>query len=374
MVTTISISVIAVILAYISSKPRYRLPGLFKFAFAIVTLLQMIHYDYGSDYMQYYNQHSLYTGTIQDFIHLSEMGYGAYRSIGWAVLNRIFPGEIGFFIIVAIISIVENYAFYYLINQYSERKDWWKSFAIYLFMTNLYVINFSALRQGLSVALAVLAMIMVSKRRPIPAIVLLVVAAFIHSSAVVMIPFVLLSFIPLGNGKKYAIIISIVSLLLFVSNTLVGDTFARLVKSIPYIGSQYGLYYENVQSSESLGLGFLLGLVMFFIFLYFILRRYEELSYEHRLFLLLCCIDLCIKPFQIKLSGLMSRIEYYFLAFQVVTVPAVYGRIKDRTIRLGATAIYAFLLLVGYYRFFFVTEWSATTFKHFHTIFDVLFK
>lgn len=106
MVTTISISVIAVILAYISSKPRYRLPGLFKFAFAIVTLLQMIHYDYGSDYMQYYNQHSLYTGTIQDFIHLSEMGYGAYRSIGWAVLNRIFPGEIGFFIIVAIISIV----------------------------------------------------------------------------------------------------------------------------------------------------------------------------------------------------------------------------------------------------------------------------
>lgn len=374
MVITISISIIAVILAYISSKPKYGLSSLFKLAFFLVTLLQAIHYDFGSDYMLYYEQHFLYTGTIKDFIHLSDMGYGAYRSLGWAILNRMFPGEIGFFIIVALISIVENYAFYKLIEQYSERKDWWKSFAIYLFMTSLYVINFSALRQGLSVALAVLAMMMVSKRKPIPAVVLLIVAVLFHSSAIVMIPFVLLSFIPLGNGKKYAIIISVVSLLLFVSNTLVGDTFARLVKSIPYIGSQYGLYYENVQSSESLGLGFLLRLVMFFVFLYFILRRYEELSYEHRLFLLLCCIDLCIIPFQIKLSSLMSRIEYYFLAFQVVTVPAVYGKIKDKTIRLGATVVYVFLLLVGYYRFFFVTEWSATTFKHFHTIFDVLFK
>lgn len=69
----------------------------------------------------------------------------------------------------------------------------------------------------------------------------------------------------------------------------------------------------------------------------------------------------------------MSRMEYYFLAFQVVTVPIVYGKIRDKTIRLGVSAIYIFLLFIGYYRFFFVTEWSSTTFKYFHTIFDVLF-
>ena len=374
MIITISITIIAVILAYISSKTKYGLPMLFKVAFVLVTFLQVIHFDYGSDYMQYYNQHFLYTGTLKDFIHMSQKGYGAYRSIAWAVINRLFPGELGFFFIVALISIIENIIYYKFITQNVERKDQWKSFAIYLFMTNLYLINFSALRQGFSIALAVLAMMMVGKKKPIPAMVILIIAALFHSSAIVMIPFVLLSLIPLGNGKKYGIIISVISLLLFVSNTLVGDTFSRIVQSIPYIESQYGLYYENVQTAESLGLGFALRLVMFIVLIYFVIVRFEELKFEQKLFVLLSCIDLCIIPFQVSLSGMMSRIEYYFLAFQVIAVPAVYTRLKNNAIRLGVSAIYVFYLLFGYYNFFFVTEWSAESYEHFHTIFDVIFK
>lgn len=374
MIITISITIIAVILAYISSKTKYGLPMLFKVAFVLVTFLQVIHFDYGSDYMQYYNQHFLYTGTLKDFIHMSQKSYGAYRSIAWAVINRLFPGELGFFFIVALISIIENIIYYKFITQNVERKDQWKSFAIYLFMTNLYLINFSALRQGFSIALAVLAMMMVGKKKPIPAMVILIIAALFHSSAIVMIPFVLLSLIPLGNGKKYGIIISVISLLLFVSNTLVGDTFSRIVQSIPYIESQYGLYYENVQTAESLGLGFALRLVMFIVLIYFVIVRFEELKFEQKLFVLLSCIDLCIIPFQVSLSGMMSRIEYYFLAFQVIAVPAVYTRLKNNAIRLGVSAIYVFYLLFGYYNFFFVTEWSAESYEHFHTIFDVIFK
>ena len=373
MIITISVTIIAVLFAYISSKPKYGLSMLFKTAFVLVTFLQVIHYDYGSDYMQYYNQHFLYTGTLQDFIHLSQMGYGAYRSIAWAVLNRLFPGELGFFFIVALISVIENVIFYKFITQNIERRNQWKSFAIYLFMTNLYLINFSALRQGFSVALAVLAMMMVSKKKPIPAIVILIIAALFHSSAIVMIPFVLLSLIPLKNGKGYGIIISVTSLLLFVSNTLVGNIFSRIVQAIPYIGSQYGLYYEDVQTAGSLGFGFFLRLVMFIVLIYFIIVRYKELSFEHKLFVLLSCVDLCIVPFQVNLSGMISRIEYYFLAFQVIAVPTVYTRIKDKSIRLCISAIYVFYLLFGYYNFFFVTEWSATSYEHFHTIFDVIF-
>lgn len=374
MIITISASVIALILAYISSKPKYGLSILFKMAFVVVTLIQMIHYDYGSDYMQYYNQHFLYTGTIKDIIHLSQTGYGAYRSIAWALLNRIFPGEVGFFFIVALVSVIENMIFYKFISQNVERRNRWKSFAIYIFMTNLYLINFSVLRQGFSVALSVLAMMFVSKKKPLPALVIIVVAISFHSSAMVMLPFILLSFIPLGNGKKYAIIISVISLLLFISNTLVGDTFTRLVQSIPYIGNQYGIYYEDVQSAGSLGIGFALRLVMFIIFIYFIFLRYDELSYEHKLFVLLCCTDLCIIPFQVSLSGMLSRIEYYFLAFQVTSVPVIYTKIKDKIIRFCASAIYVFYLLFGYYNFFFVIEWSATSYKNFHTIFDVLLR
>lgn len=374
MILTISVTIIAVILAYISSKPKYGLSMLFRIAFILVTLLQVIHYDYGSDYMQYYNQHFLYTGTITDFIQLNHMGYGAYRSIAWAIINRLFPGELGFFFIVALVSIIENIIYYKFITLNIERRDQWKSFAIYLFMTNLYLINFSALRQGFSVALAVLAMMLVSKRKAIPAIVILIIAALFHSSAIVMIPFVIFAFIPLGNGRKYAVLVSVISVFLFVSNTLVGKAFSGIVRYIPFIDNQYGLYYKDVQTTGSLGFGFALRLVMFIVLIYYIFVRYEELSVEHKLFVLLSCVDLCIIPFQVNLSGMISRIEYYFLVFQVIAVPVVYSRIKEHTIRIGVSTIYLIYLLYGYYLFFFVTEWSATSYLHFHTIFDVIFK
>ena len=113
---------------------------------------------------------------------------------------------------------------------------------------------------------------------------------------------------------------------------------------------------------------------MFIVLIYFVIVRFEELKFEQKLFVLLSCIDLCIIPFQVSLSGMMSRIEYYFLAFQVIAVPAVYTRLKNNAIRLGVSAIYVFYLLFGYYNFFFVTEWSAESYEHFHTIFDVIFK
>ena len=375
MITTISISVIAVFFAYISSKPKFRLSWFFGLAFILVTILQVIHYDYGSDYMQYYNQHFLYTGTVRDFIELNRMGYGAYRSIGWAVLNRLYPGEMGFFFIVALISVIENCIYYGFIVQNVERRDRWKSFAIYIFSTTLYVINFSALRQGLAVALGVLAMMMVCKKKPILAMAVVALAITIHSSAFVMLPFIVLSMIPLGDGRKYAIIISLVSFILFISNTLVGDTFTRLARSIPFIGRQYGVYYEDgVQSTDALGLGFALRLVMFITLLYFIAFKSEELSYENRQFVLLSCIPLCLIPFQLIVSGLISRVEYFFLAFQIVSVPVVYGKIKNSIIHNSISIVYVFLLLYAYYKFFFVTEWSAMSYAHFHTIFDVMFK
>ncbi len=376
MVIVISTSIVAVILAYFSGDRKYRNLKLLKIAFILVTMLQVIHYDYGSDYMQYYNQHFFYNGTIRDYIELGRRGYGAYRSIGWAVINGLFPGKTGFFFIVGLISVIENCIYYQFIVQNVNRRDRWKAFSIYVFTTTLYVVNFSALRQGFAVALGVLAMMMVGKKKPVPALAIIAIAFLFHTSVIVLFPFVLLSMIPLESGKKYAVCIAVVSLAFFVSNVITGDMFSRVIQSIPILANQFGVYFgeEASKSDSSLGIGFLLRLVMFITLLYYIYFKYNKLSYKLRLFVLLCCVDLCIIPFQVTISGMISRIEYYFIPFQMVSVPVVYKRIKNKMIRIGITTIFTFLLLYAYYNFFFVTQWSASSYAQFHTIFDVMFK
>ena len=59
MLIVLSISIIAVMLTYLSSNRRYRQLKLFQLGFLLVTILQVIHYDYGNDYMGYLSEHMI---------------------------------------------------------------------------------------------------------------------------------------------------------------------------------------------------------------------------------------------------------------------------------------------------------------------------
>ena len=189
MVVVILVSMLAVMLTYLSSySKRYQRP-VFALAFFLVTILQVIHYDYGTDYMGYLADHMLYNKSWKRLLYLRRIGHGAFKDMGWVLIQRFFPGEYGFFLFVGIISIIQNYIYYVLIKNYVGRKDRWKAMAIYLFMTSCYVLNFSAIRQGFAVALCVGAILLASKNKLWLAIVITLVAASIHVSAIVFFAF-----------------------------------------------------------------------------------------------------------------------------------------------------------------------------------------
>lgn len=373
MVIVISFSILAVIMTYFSSHDKYYSRSLFVLAFLLVTLLQMIHYDYGADYMGYLEEHAIYSKSWDEIAYLREIGHGAFKDMGWALVQRLFPGKYGFFAFIAIISIIQNYIYYILIKDYVKQSDRWKAMAIYLFTTSFYAQSFSAIRQGLAVALCIGALLLALKNKFWIAIIVALLTVSIHSSALVFLPVIFLTKFNLNHGRLYASIFSVMAAVLYLNTTMIGDVYTWLIGLSPLLSKNYGHYIEKMAATENpLGYGFLLNSIMYIIMIYFIFKRFEEFTKEQQLFLLLTCIPFLLIPFAIHISGIISRLDAYFSVFGIVTVPLVYSKIKNNIVRLGVGLIFTFMMMFGYYCFFFVTSWSSESYATFKTIFSAI--
>lgn len=367
MIIVISTSVIAVLLAYMSSIPKYRRLGLFKLAFILVSLIVCFRYNYGTDYISYYNRF-LTMSNNPDV--LKGIFTGQYREPLWAFLNWFFPKPYGFFLLIAIIGVVQNRIFYKFIKENLEPCDHWKGLAIYLFTAELYLYDFSMIRQGFAVALCVWATMYAGKKKIVPAVIIVVIAASIHLTALIVLPFLFLSLTKLEKGKIIAIAYVVITVALFFTSNFARNIFDYVIGYD--VMSRYMEYQITISATESLGMGFALGSIFYIVFIYFIIRRFEEFEFEQRLYMVMTCVSLPLVPFSLIVSSLMGRMGIYFTALQMVTIPTVYKRIRHKILKYMLVLIYIFMMFVGYYNFF-NQSWSTEAYRTYQTILDAIF-
>ncbi len=373
MVVVISVSILAVVLTYLSSRSKRNQRSLFVLAFFLVTILQVIHYDYGTDYMGYLGDHMLYNKSWDELLYLRRIRHGAFKDMGWVLIQMLFPGKYGFFLFVGIISIIQNYIYYVLIRDYVVLSDRWKAMTIYLFMTNYYILNFSGIRQGFAVALCIGAILLALKGKLWVAIAIALLAASIHISSIVFLPFLFLSKLKLRRGRLFAVFFTAVAAALYLSTTLLGDIYTKIIGLFPLLSRNYGHYIKMMSAAGgSLGFGFLMNSIMYIIIIYFIYKRFEEFTQEQKIFMMLICVSFLLIPFSTHLSGIISRLGTYFTVFEIVAVPLVYSKIRNKIARTGAGAVYVFMMMYSYYEFFFVSEWSSESYATFKTIFSAI--
>ena len=149
MYIVIIISLIALFLTYQESVGRNKW-GM-KAGFILLTILACIHYDYGNDYMKYYELAKSFDNMPFDLMAIMEGEY--FRDPGWVIINVLFNYVGGFFTLVAVLSIFQGAVFYRFIKGNVDKKWWWMGMYIYAICTSFYVLNFSMLRQGLAVAI-----------------------------------------------------------------------------------------------------------------------------------------------------------------------------------------------------------------------------
>jgi hypothetical protein len=353
-VTTIVIGIVAVFLAWLESSKKDK-NGLMLSLFVIFVFLAL-RYDFGNDYMNYLNSFlEINQYRSLDFSAFVEPAY----EFGWVFINRIFA-PLGFFIMTAALAAFTCFVLYRFIKKYVPQEYYW--FAIFLFVFQPYnmLVTSSAMRQEVAVMLFLLAIDFLYTKKFIHFLLMVFLATLFHTSAYFLLLLVLL------NIVNWRITIpSIVAILIIFTIPLafpeqLQSEFTSLI--INYL-SIYEIYTVDTLF-ESLGLGFLINVVIMLVVLYYA----PEQKNENLLLFKIAIITYLIVSLDVSIHMIGRLNQYLQLVFMAI-FPVVFLSIKKDFLRLSFIAIIVFFTLYQFHAFFQSDVWREY-FIDYQTIFS----
>ncbi|MBR1929681.1 MAG: EpsG family protein [Paludibacteraceae bacterium] len=369
MIVVVLISILALVFTILQSL------GIWKhgmaYGFMLTTFLLMIHYQYGNDYNTYYDW----------FLYIADSNLG-WKEIfspdtfskdpGWFIISWLFSlpfGRSGFFMMVAVLSIIEGMIYYKFIERYVPENWYWLGMFVYLFHVCLYLLTFSMMRQSLAMALGLWAYTYIKDKKIVKSLLLLFLCLTIHKSSIVLLPFVFMAYLPKEKGKLIAIVLTVfLVLFLFVgrlTENIMG--YLMLIEAL----SDYGSTYGHVDTNINFGLGYVVKLLtMYCAFLYYIIHNNTKDSDSD--IIIMATVGILILPFEGVIT-LMSRINFYFQMFYVAAIPLTYRYIPNQVIRIICIAAYIMFDIYGYYLFWAPKSVFYEGYLHFDTVFSTLF-
>lgn len=305
------------------------------FSFIILFLFMALRYNYGNDYMGYYEMHTW-------------MNLGLSTHAGNDVLFRFLNIYISnFYVLIALISLFYLVSVTFLINRNLKSTQYLFAFLLLLVNPYLFLVHLSALRQTLALCFFIFAVNFAVKRKLILYIIFVLIAAGLHSSAILLLPLY-----PLLNEKKIKDkhILGMILLLLVFTLTPIFDIFIlKLLSYLPY----YFRYYYEQGLQNSLRSTIISSFFMIFIAINFQKLRGREIIYGK---LSLVASFLSILTFKL---ALISRVGMYFDIFYIVTIPQLFIRIESKIHRYLLFVIFTAIYLLRYYSFFINPLWES---------------
>lgn len=356
-------SLLALLFTYLESTGKMK-HGM-ALGVSLVTFLGMIHYDYGNDYMSYYNLFHHITSLNFDIDTILSKDY--YRDPGWVLLCFLFKHLGGFFVMVATLNIIQNIIVYHFIKNNVELA--WRPFAIfiYLFVTSYYLMSFSMMRQFFVAIIFLWTWKYIVHRKWLIASIIIYLSSFVHGSGIVLLPFAFWGFIPMNKSKYFGIGYAILLIILWVFNSKLNDIFLYSI-SLDDSFSEYANRYDSSETKLKLGLGFVINMIPFILSIRFLLSKNKKYTYQMKSLVALGAIAFLIEPFA-QVIRLITRICIYFGIFSIASLPLIYDNINNRIIRLIFISLYILITIYNYYLFFH-TGVYAEHYSVFKTIFN----
>ena len=352
----------ALLLTHFESKGKIR-NGLF-WGFVMLTTLGVIHYDYGNDYMAYLNMYHEFNKYQFNFEYIINGDY--FTDPGWTILCHAFSMLGGFFVMVAVLNIIQNILVYRFIRSNINKTWWTMAVFIYTCSTNLYLMNFSMMRQGLVVCIFLGVWELIKNKKCWWALLVLYISTFIHKSSIILLPFAFLGFLPKGKGKTWAIVFSVLLLLLWYSGAFLNTIFSSFMDIEEIQG--YIETYSDGEITATYGIGFVLNLIPLVVGLYYLMTNKDHDCNQK--IVIISMISFIITPFA-QIIPLVGRIGTYFSIYKIAAFPLIYSSVKNHNLRYGLLFIFIFMTLYDYWNFFNVGVF-AEHYSTFHTIFEVL--
>ena len=365
MFVVILCSVLAFILTWLESKGETR--GGMKLGFILITLLGVIHYDYGNDYMSYCNLYKQVTSYTFNLDAILAKEY--FRDPGWVILCFLFKPIGGFFVMVAVLNIIQNIIVYRFIKANLEKRQWAFAVFIYLFVTSFYLMSFSMMRQMFAIIVFLGMWKYIARRKWWIPLVVLYLCSYVHGSALLLLPFAFWGFLPMKNATYIAGIYVVLLIILWLFGNTLNDIF-QLVIIMDESFSKYAENYDESDTGLKLGLGFIINMIPFVLSVIFLFSKKCKYKPQAKSLVALAAISFLIIPFG-QIVPIVSRVSSYFSIFSIVSIPMIYDNLGEKVVRKSLVTLYVLITMYSYYLFFsegvYVKNYST-----FHTIFSQL--
>lgn len=357
-------SSIALLFTYLESIGKFR-HGM-SWGFILVTFLGVIHYQYGSDYMEYYETYKEIEST--PFNLGLVMNREVYREPGWTLLNYLFRYLGGFFTMVAVLNIVQNVIVYKFIRREVAKKWWPMAVFIYLFVSSYYLMSFSMMRQEFVMIVFLGLWKWINQRKWLRSLAIIFLCSFIHSSSLIFLPFAFWGYIPSNNRRLLSILYIVFLILLWFNTQFVGSILDMFYQYEKF--NEFENIYQDDSRSLHLGIGFFVNLLPFVVLISYVWNSKNIKTDNDVKLVLLSSVGFLIQPFS-QFIALISRVGLYFSIFSIAALPIAYSSIKNKELRYGLLFIYIMIVCLDYYLFFRNPLW-AKSYTTFHTVFEVL--
>ena len=352
---------LAIFFAILGFKNKY----IQRTAFVILFLFAALRFMYGNDYYNYYMWFKyIQAGNPSPF--KTELLYN--------LLNRWLPS---FPVLVALSSAFLILIVYRLITKNLPTCYSWLGICIFVISPALFLMNLSALRQSIATCFFVIAANLAYKKKYLWYLVLVVVAALFHKSAILLLPMCLIvNARPVKPWVCWFILLGTLALL--ASSEL-------LLNIVVWVATQFGdknyIYMAEQDMQNSIRATLLTS--VFFIYVLFNLPKLKG----KRLALAKLYLFSPILGVLAREISMLTRIQMYFDIFALVALPSIFMEIQSRgPVKVNRRNIlitfwdcinkYAMpvmivaIYLLRYYSFFINDMWKA--FFTYRTIFLLL--
>lgn len=318
---------------------KFKVNLLFGIVFLIFSVLAGIRYYVGTDYETYTlfqipeTLSGVQRGHEVEFLYKYIIYFGNWLgSYQWifAITHVIFL----FFILAYIRENSKNY-----------------SFSVFIFMSStLFAFSLNGMRQSIATAIFLYAVKYIKKNNLIKYMIFIVIAILFHKSAMIYIPFYLLSYVDLRSYKKMPIVLFI---------TLILTVSSKPIYSLLYkLSFKYGFYSKFFNSQYDQGVQFnwmyflmlLINVVIVLSFYLFVSNddaTLEEL--DNKVEFNIQVIALFFSAVSFVVPGAF-RMFYMFNPIQLTLVPNMLSKISDKRLRLviKCTIVLLYIVLYGY--------------------------
>lgn len=302
-------------------------------SFMILTFFLSIRYNYGNDYQAY---RGIFIGINQ--------GYEVWGSsdIGFRYLNLILPN---FEILIIIQSIFYMYTIYKLITENLYRDYYWLSITLLLINPYLFLIHLSSIRQTFAICFFILAIIQKNKNKNINATMLTLIGTTFHSSAIILLPIVVLI-----NDRRENFLWTVLTPIITIILTITPLFEKIMIIITPILPTNY-LNYIDSDLKNSLRTLILSSIIYLIIVFYYKLLDEKEIIYGK-----LAIISSSLSLITFKIS-MISRFQLYFDVFIIIIIPIIVSRQKNKLLKYLLLSVIMGIYGMRYISFFQTPLW-----------------